>query len=536
MANQVVQITAGSGTKIQTFENTIGANICEAQAMAIVDQYGAAIATGFPAGFLNTSDQPRQILYEPFDAALDTTNYWTTPTVGNSATLATVTAGVMSMATGTTASGWSKLLTQTSFKPMVPAWIGYSSAIGLPDGAAPIANSYRFWGAGTIPAVPTTAAPLTDAIGFEIATTGKMYAVVYAAGVRTAVQDLSTSGNSTQPLDASSHRYIVYIRTDKVYWYIDGVSSTNLVATSNFQSPTVQTLPATFLAVGGSTPPVTTAQIQCSGTAVWDTGKNTSQLADGAFPWRKATVKPASTAAGATDTALVVAISPNNTVAATQSGTWTVAQGTSAAAAGAWMTKTTDGTNVAAVKAASTLAAATDPALVVSLSPNSPVVQSAITKGTQGTTGVTTQDLKDAGRVRVTIGFQSTAPATADTLLSMVKTSAGVAAGGATSIGVTSNKTLRITAVAFSLKAAAATAAFATMTLRSNPAGATLIGSQSELRLDLGNTAAVIGAADKVTLAIPDGIEFSGTQTIGVSLAAQATTNIISIALMGFEY
>jgi hypothetical protein len=60
--------------------------------------------------------------------------------------------------------------------------------------------------------------------------------------------------------------------------------------------------------------------------------------------------------------------------AATQpvSGTVTSNQGTAAATASAWPTKTTDGTNVAAVKAASTAAVATDPALVVSLSPNSP--------------------------------------------------------------------------------------------------------------------------------------------------------------------
>lgn len=42
------------------------------------------------------------------------------------------------------------------------------------------------------------------------------------------------------------------------------------------------------------------------------------------------TVKAASTAAVASDTALVVAISPNNTVASTQSGTWTVQPGNTA--------------------------------------------------------------------------------------------------------------------------------------------------------------------------------------------------------------
>ncbi len=159
-----------------------------------------------------------------------------------------------------------------------------------------------------------------------------------------------------------------------------------------------------------------------------------------------------------------------------------------------------------------------------------------LTKGTQGTTGYSTQNLKDAGRSRVTIGFYAVAPAVADTLLSLVKVTAGVAAVGATSIAVASGKTLRITSITFSLRAGAAAVAFGTMTLRQNPTGATVIGSQTELRMDLGNTAATIGAADKFEAVFPDGMEFSGTQTLGVSLAAQAVTNTISITISGFEY
>jgi hypothetical protein len=52
------------------------------------------------------------------------------------------------------------------------------------------------------------------------------------------------------------------------------------------------------------------------------------------------------------------------------SGTVTANQGTAAATASAWPTKVTDGTNTAAVKAASTAAVAADPALVVAISPN----------------------------------------------------------------------------------------------------------------------------------------------------------------------
>lgn len=67
----------------------------------------------------------------------------------------------------------------------------------------------------------------------------------------------------------------------------------------------------------------------------------------------------------------------------------TVVQGTAAATAGAWPVKNTDGTNVVAVKAASTAAAAIDPAQVVSLSPNSPLPTGANTVGivNQGTQG-----------------------------------------------------------------------------------------------------------------------------------------------------
>jgi hypothetical protein len=117
-----------------------------------------------------------------------------------------------------------------------PGWLGFSFAITIPDLAAPTANSYRFWGSGTPATTPTTTAPMTDAVGFEIRTDGKMYAVIYAGGSRTVIQDLSAAtGNSTQPTNASAHRYIVYVRTDRAYWYIDGLASANLVA--NFVVP-----------------------------------------------------------------------------------------------------------------------------------------------------------------------------------------------------------------------------------------------------------------------------------------------------------
>ena len=142
----------------------------------------------------------------------------------------------------------------------------------------------------------------------------------------------------------------------------------------------------------------------------------------------------------------------------------------------------------------------------------------------------------DAGKTRVVIKFEAVAPATADTLMSLVKQTAGVAAAGATSIGVTTNKVLRITGGQFSVKSNAAAIAFGTLTLRENPSGATVIGSPSWGRFDTENTAAVANDARWVFFNFTEAVEFSGANTIGASLSAQAITNIISLVLYGYEY
>jgi len=60
------------------------------------------------------------------------------------------------------------------------------------------------------------------------------------------------------------------------------------------------------------------------------------------------------------------------TISAAQSGTWTVQPGNTANTT-PWLTRLSDGTNSVAIKAASTAAAAADPALVVAISPNNTV-------------------------------------------------------------------------------------------------------------------------------------------------------------------
>lgn len=316
-SSQTVKITGADSTGVETNYAGVNANqeLLVNSTSKNSDTAGQA-QYNFPAGFVRVTDEPTQLFYDPFDSILDTNDRWSVPVSGGGGVPATVVSGSLTIGSGTTASGYSTLSSQATFTPTVPSWLGESHALKI---EFPVTtNAYRFWGHGTIPAVPTTAAPLTDAYGFEIDTAGKLYAVIYTAGVRTQVADLSSSGTNSQPVDSIYHRYIVYYRTDKVFFYIDSLATP--VATANFVSPAIQSLPHRFLSIAGATPPSPSAVINCTGVAVWDTGKNNQALSDGMFGWRKATVKAASTAAVATDTALVVAVSPNNNLVQEKNG------------------------------------------------------------------------------------------------------------------------------------------------------------------------------------------------------------------------
>jgi hypothetical protein len=148
-----------------------------------------------------------------------------------------------------------------------------------------------------------------------------------------------------------------------------------------------------------------------------------------------AAVKAASTAAAATDPALVVAVSPNNTIpiSAASLPLPTGAALDATLTGGTAKARITDGTNTAAVKAASTAAAAADPSLVVAIHPTSPVTQGTAAAVASAwpvklTDGVNTAPVGDvasrAGFERITDGTNtaavkaaSTAPAATDPAL-----------------------------------------------------------------------------------------------------------------------
>lgn len=285
VTNSNVQgVSAAGGASINTIQIAGGTisttGVTGQQKVGIVDSLGNSTNSA-GGGFLTTSDEPRQTFYDPFDAAPDTVNMWTS-TTGSSGVAASVTTGVLSMGTGTVANGYSKFTSIPTFKPTIPGWVVYSDAIQVPDAASPTANALRLWGVGTTPATPTFAAPATDGYFFQLSGS-TLSAVVYAGGTPTVIATGLT-------LSTGYVRYIIKVRTDRTFFFINTIDSAGLVATTNFQSPQIQTLPKLFLAVGNSTPPGSNSQIQCTGAVVSDTGKNATLLADSTFPWRRAAV------------------------------------------------------------------------------------------------------------------------------------------------------------------------------------------------------------------------------------------------------
>jgi len=242
----------------------------------------------FPGGELRVQPEALQLFYDAYDTALDTAARWNTPVTGNSGVAAAVASGTLSLATGTVASGYSVLTSVPMFRSSTPGWIRYAFNVNLPDGAAPTANSYRYWGAAIPQAVPTTANPIQNGCGFEVATTGKMYAVVYNAATRTAVADLSSSGSNVQPLDANPHNYQVFYRPTNIYWYVDGV----LVATGTLAQSAlaVDAMSSCYMAVGFSTPPSPSAVLNSNAASVSDTAAGNVTISDPQYGWRRAGV------------------------------------------------------------------------------------------------------------------------------------------------------------------------------------------------------------------------------------------------------
>ena len=196
------------------------------------------------------------------------------------------------------------------------------------------------------------------------------------------------------------------------------------------------------------------------------------------------------------------------------------------------------------IKAASVAAVATDMALVVSLSPNSPVPLPVLTKSTQGTNGVTTQDLKDAGRSARTITLDSfSVAAVTETLNTMSYSSDNGTPTTGTSYTVTAGKRLRLQHITIALHTITGnTVGVAVIVrMRVQAAGAATITSNIQLVIPLTGTAAANMATAAIVVPIPDGWEFVAGTGIGITTTCAGfvlTTAApkVDITITGYEY
>jgi hypothetical protein len=169
---------------------------------------------------------------------------------------------------------------------------------------------------------------------------------------------------------------------------------------------------------------------------------------------------------------------------------------------------------------------------------NATVTPIPITKAVQSTTGFTTQDLKDSGRVITNIATAVTGATavTAEALLTMVATRDGVAAATNTTQAVTAAKRFRITSISAGLVTTAAAAVSARVVVRLNPTGAAVATSPIIGIMPLAVNAAVINAGDHSVLDFPDGLELSGAMQLGISQVASAATGTLWVSIHGYEY
>jgi hypothetical protein len=249
-------------------------------------------ATVFAPGELRIALEPSQLFQDGFDTAtLDVTNKWKAPTAAGGGVAATNALTNTVLGTGTTISGYSYLESAVTFPPSNPSWLLFYTGVNI---AWPVvANQYFFWGLGTSPATPTAAAPLTNAAGFEVTITGKLFAVTYQSGTRVSVADLSSSGTNKQPQDSNVHKYFMYYKGDNIYWCIDSVDSVVASTTTGAPGPDVNILPIKFTAIAGAVAPVSSGLLQVNTVTLADTGGNNIQISDGTFPWRQATIDAA---------------------------------------------------------------------------------------------------------------------------------------------------------------------------------------------------------------------------------------------------
>ena len=250
-------------------------------------------------GYLRTTQEPTPLFTDNFDS-LDTTNKWTTKTATGTAV---VTLGNLVMNSSTTASAYGGVSTQATFAPDGVNFLAQGMTVIIPNVVQ--ANTLRFWGWGAVPTTPTIAVPTANGVGFELDAAGAITCVIYQNSVKT-----NTAASGYTATDNLPFYTAIARRADRIDFYINSTNAP--VATFLIPALDVATLPGYMMTIAGATPPAAAAQLICTAFGIATTGCNTMFLSDPANPqWRANVTKP-STAAAATNSALVAALHPSS--------------------------------------------------------------------------------------------------------------------------------------------------------------------------------------------------------------------------------
>jgi hypothetical protein len=177
----------------------------------------------------------------------------------------------------------------------------------------------------------------------------------------------------------------------------------------------------------------------------------------------------------------------------------------------------------------------TSPWVVSCTTANCP--QPTLTKGTQGATGYSVQELKDAGRTRITFTADRVTPAATDTLVTFVINNAGTATTAQTTRTVTAGKTFRVQSIYIGVAASTTTAVSVRFALRENTGGACTASSAAVAMLNAATPAAVAAEGSSgAEQSFPDGLEFPAADSICISAIGSTATGTLTASVVGYEY
>lgn len=144
----------------------------------------------------------------------------------------------------------------------------------------------------------------------------------------------------------------------------------------------------------------------------------------------------------------------------------------------------------------------------------------------------------DPARTPKTFLASGVAGTTTDALLTLTPVTNFVNGTNATTHAVASGKTLRLMGLTISQYTTAATANWTRVFVRCNPSGVVANTSPVVVAGQIPGTAAAANTGATAHLDFPDGIDIpfgSGAQ-IGISAISLATTSVITVSLVGYEY